>query len=300
MNRAGILLSVPLVLLALSSAGRASGDVPPCPLCPVWNASQQPFRIYGNTYYVGVHGLSAILITSNEGHVLIDGGLPQSAASIVASIRSLGFRVEDVKLVVNSHVHFDHAGGIAEIQRLTAARVAASAAAARILTAGGVGRDDPQYGILAPIAPVARVSAVKDGETLHVGPIALSAHLTPGHTPGGTSWTWQSCEADRCLNIVYADSLSPLSADGFLFTRSSEYPSALKDYEKSFAALSALPCDIRLTPHPDASGLLGKLEQRERGGDPNAFIDPNSCRTYVEFSREALRKRVAAENARHH
>jgi metallo-beta-lactamase class B len=185
----------------------------PCSHCVEWNTPQHPFRIYGSTYYVGPHGLSSILITSDQGHVLIDGALRESAQQIAANIRTLGFRVEDVKLIVNSHAHYDHGGGIGELQRLSGARVAASPWTAAVMKTGKAGRDDPQYGVLFPIPPIARVQKLQDGQTLHVGPLALTAHFTPGHTPGGTSWTWQSCENNRCLNVVYADSMNAVSAE---------------------------------------------------------------------------------------
>ncbi len=225
--------------------------------------------------------------------MLLDGDLPESTANIVAGIRALGFRIDDVKVIASSHVHFDHAGGIAELQRLSGARVVASQASAPILKHGGVGRDDPQFGSLAPIRAVKRVRAVKDGETLHVGPIALTAHLTPGHTPGGTSWTWISCENGRCLNIVYADSLTAVSADGYLFTKHSH---ALKDFERSFATLAALPCDILVSTHPEVSGLWDRLAKREQG-DANALVDATACRRYVDGARDRLAKRVAEETA---
>jgi len=288
------LASAAMVLLL---AGAAGGDQPPCSGCPAWNVAQPPFQIFGNTYYVGVRGLSAILITSPQGHVLIDGALSQSAASIAGSIRALGFRIEDVKLILNSHVHFDHAGGIAELQRLSGARVAASQASARVLMHGGVGRDDPQFGILRPIRAVRRVQTFVDGETLRVGPLAVTAHLTPGHTPGGTSWTWSSCENGRCLNIVYADSLSAVSSDDFLFTRNQRYPHAIQDFERSFAALSALPCDVLVSTHPEVSGLWERLARREQG-DANALVDATACGRYVARAREGLAKRVAEEAAR--
>src|SRR5262249_11540441 len=159
------------------------------------------FRVYGNTYYVGVRGLSSILITSGGGHVLIDGDLQESVPKIAASIRELGFRIEDVKLILNSHVHSDHAGGIAELQRLSGATVAASPSSAKVLREGHSGPDDPQYGTISGIPPVASVKVVRDGEKLQVGPLELTAHLTPGHTPGGTTWTWKSCENGWCLNM---------------------------------------------------------------------------------------------------
>ena len=286
-----------MMFLLLSSAAlsAAQGTPSPCANCPTWNTPQPPFRIYGNTYYVGPHGLSSILITSESGHVLIDGALPESASQLAANIRTLGFRVEDVKLIVNSHVHFDHAGGIAELQRLSGARVLASPWSAAVMRRGSVGPGDPQFGAQIPIARIARVKTLRDGQTFRIGDIALTAHFTPGHTPGGTSWTWQSCEGSRCLNLVYADSLAPVAAEGFKFTQSRDYPSALSDFQQSFSFLSAVPCDILLTPHPDASDFWDRVEQRNQGIVPDPIIDSSRCRGLADEFREQLRERVSAE-----
>ena len=281
-------------------AGQRSGAAaaPSCDQCATWNAPQRPFRVYGNTYYVGPHGLTSLLITSKSGHVLIDGALPESAPLIAANIRALGFRVEDVKLIVNSHVHFDHAGGIAGLQRLSGAEVAASPWSAEVLTKSGVGKGDPQFGIIPPVALVPRVKTLKDGETLRVGDIKLTAHFTPGHTPGGTSWTWRSCEGGRCLSLVYSDSMTPVSADTFRFTDSPEYPGAVRDFERSFAFLRATPCDILLTSHPDASNLWQRLEGRERGVRPDPLVAPDACRELAARAAEQLRRRLESEKSR--
>jgi len=283
-------LSLSLGLIAV-----AQSTAPACKNCAEWNRPQAPFRIYGNTYYVGPHGLSSILITSNAGHILIDGGLPESAQLIVANVRSLGFRIEDVKFILNSHVHFDHAGGIAELQRISGAQVVASRWSASVMKKGGVGRGDPQYGILAGIAPVKHVRELRDGETFRVGESAITAHLTPGHTPGGTSWTWKSCESSVCRDIVFADSVTPVSADGFKFTTSREYPKAIEDFERSFAFLEAARCDVLVTTHPEASGLWDRIEARERGVNPDPMVDSSACRRLAEQGRSQLRERLAEE-----
>lgn len=266
----------------------------PCPNCAEWNAPQAPFQIYGNTYYVGPHGLSSILITSDAGHVLIDGGLPESAGQIATHIRQLGFRVEDVKLIVNSHVHFDHAGGIAELQRLSGARVVASKWSAHIMTKSGMGRDDPQYGVIPPIALLKHVEILSDGQKFSIGPISITAHLTPGHTPGGTSWTWESCEGAKCIKFIYADSLTPASADGFKFTRT---PTAIQDFQKSFSFFRSVPCDILLTTHPDVSDFWERVNARTKGTKPDPMVDTGACRTLADRSEDALRKRIASESA---
>lgn len=256
---------------------------------PDWTAPQQPFRIFGNTYYVGTHGLSSILVTSPTGHVLIDATLAENAPAIVEHIRALGFRVEDVKLIVNSHAHYDHAAGTAELQRASGATVAASAWSASVMEHGSSPKDDPQFGILPDYAPVANVRVIKDGDTLRVGPLALAAHLTPGHTPGGTSWSWQSCEAKKCLEIVYADSQTPVSADGFLYSKS-DGPA---QFERGFATLEQLRCDILVTPHPGASAFFDRVAEK-------TLVDPQACRRYAARAREALAMRLKRERAPEH
>lgn len=302
--RAGVpVTALGLLFIALAVAPGARGQSPvatsaprnpPCASCATWNAEQQPFRVFGNAYYVGTHGLGAILVTSDSGHVLIDAALPESVPLIVAHIRALGFRIEDVKLLLNSHDHFDHAGGMAELQKLSGAPLAVSPPSAAVFRSGLSGQDDPQYGLVQPIARVRDIRVVADGETLHVGPIAVTAHFTAGHTPGGTTWSWRSCEAGRCADMVYADSQTPVSADGFFFTRSRTYPSAIQDFEHGHAALEAMPCDILLTPHPDASGMWERLARRD-AGEPLAFINPMACKEYAATARKALARRIAIE-----
>lgn len=250
----------------------------PCARCVQWNQPQKPFRIWGNTFYVGPHGLSSILITSDHGHVLIDGALPESAKQIAANIQSLGFRMADVKLILNSHVHFDHAGGIAELQRVSGARVEASEWSAKVLSNGGIGKGDPQFAGGTPISPVANVQTFRDGDQIRAGEIVITAHLTPGHTPGGTTWTWKSCEEAACRNMVYADSLAPISSDGFRFSSSSDYPHALPDFEKSFTFLETVPCDILITTHPEASSLWDRLQSRDKGLTPDPMVNLSACR----------------------
>lgn len=282
-----------LAPIVLSAQGSTAAQ--PCGKCAEWNESQKPLKLFGNTYFVGTHGLSAILIHSPKGSVLIDGGLPESAPKIIANIRELGFLIEDVRLIVNSHDHFDHAGGIAALQRASGASVAASPRSATVLRRGTSGPDDPQYGLVVGYEPVKSVRVLKDGETIRVGDIAVTAHFTGGHTPGGTSWSWQSCENGRCLDFVYADSQTPVSADGFFFTRSTTYPTGVQDFERGFAILESLPCDVLLTPHPSASDLWERIASRQNG-NANALVDPAACKRYAEAARKNLAARIAVES----
>jgi metallo-beta-lactamase class B len=255
-----------------------------------WNRPQKPFKVFGNTYWVGTRGLGAVLVTSDRGHILIDGALPESVPQIRDHIRELGFKLEDVRLLLNSHVHYDHAGGLGELQKLTGARAAASADAAKVFASGESGPDDPQYGILPAIDRLRNVEVVRQGQLLKVGSLMVMAGMTPGHTPGGTSWSWKSCEGERCVDVVYADSLNPVSADGFKYTSSP----LLKAFETSYARLEAIRCDILLTPHPAFAQVLEKLAARE-AGKADAFIDPGACKAYVAAARANLARRVATE-----
>jgi metallo-beta-lactamase class B len=285
--------------LAIPQSGSRLDPDPPlaCAMCDEWNVPQEPFRIFGNTYYVGTAGLASVLIASDEGLILVDGALSQSAPLIDAGIRRLGFRTEDIRLIVNSHEHYDHAAGIAALQRASGATVAASAAAARALRQGHPTPEDPQYssGRELPFPPVRDVTIIADGEVLRVGQLAVTAHFVPGHTPGATMWTWRSCEGARCLDVVYADSLTAVSDDGFRFTGDARRPSIEEVFRRSIARLEALPCDILLAPHPGFIDIPGKLARWRQLPDVNPFVDAGACRTYAASARARLDRRVGEE-----
>lgn len=283
------------VAVARADAQVVADAAKQCPQCVAWNVPQQAFRIFGNTYYVGTAELSAILIDGDDGLVLLDAALPQSAPLIDRSIAELGFKTSDIRLIVNSHTHFDHAGGIAALQRASGAQVAASPKAAEALRAGNPTADDPQFAIANNGFPrVENVRVIRDGETLTIGDVAITAHFTPGHTPGGTSWSWRACEESRCVDVVYADSLNPVSADGFRYSGGADSPSLVDTYERSIRTVEALPCDILLSPHPGFFGMQTKLGRRKAGG-ADVFIDPNACRAYAGAARNNLARRLAEE-----
>lgn len=217
-----------------------------------WNGPQAPERLYGDTFYVGVAGLSSVLIKTDRGLILLDGDLVQSVPLIEAHIQSLGFRVEDIKYILNSHTHFDHAGGIAALQRDSGAQVLASPSSAIALRQGFAVADDPQFGYVKsgkfPKVHVTR--EIRDGEKVTLGSTTVTAHFTPGHTPGGTTWTWDSCEKQTCLHMVYADSLAPVSAPGFHFTADAKHADLTASFRKSIQTVAALPCDILVSVHP--------------------------------------------------
>jgi metallo-beta-lactamase class B len=263
-----------------------------------WEGPQEPFVLYGSSYYVGTQGLSAVLLTSKAGHILIDGAGPTTPARIAAHIRQLGFKLEDIKYILTSHEHHDHAGGIAELQRLSGATVLTSPAAKPVIETGVADKRDPQFGYNPPnMTPVARVNTVRDGETVTLGPLAIRAHFTPGHAQGGISWTWQATENGKTVNMVYADSLSAISGPNFRYSGNALYPQAKADIERSIARVAALPCDILITAHPDAAGLIERQAQQKALGNA-AFIDRDACRKYAEAGRARLAQTLAQEAQR--
>jgi metallo-beta-lactamase class B len=251
-----------------------------------WDERAPPRKVFGNTWYVGTCGITALLVTSAKGHVLIDGATEAAGPLIEANIRVLGFDPRDVKTILNSHQHFDHAGGIAYLQRATGAEVRVSATTAATLRRGRSDRGDPQFLGLPGIPPVANVQILANGETVHVGGLALTAHPTPGHTPGGTSWSWISCEGARCLHIVYVDSVSAIGDGAFRYGDRPEYVAA---FRQGLDAIAALPCDVLLTPHPGASGMWPRLH----GAAP--LVDAGACKAYAENGRAGLAARLEKE-----
>jgi metallo-beta-lactamase class B len=229
---------------------------------------------------------------------LLDGDLPQSVPLIEGNIRALGFRVEDIKLILNSHAHFDHAGGIAALQRDSGAIAVASPSGASALRQGHAVADDPQAGFKSATFPaVTSVREVHDGEILRLGKAAVAAHFTFGHTPGSTTWTWTSCEAERCSNIVYADSLNAISAPGFHFLADTAHKDLTASFRKSIRSVADLPCDILITVHPDLADIPEKLSQQLAHASPNPFVDKQACRKYASAMEAKLDARINEEKS---
>ncbi len=265
-----------------------------CSSCAEWNKEQAPYRIFGHTYNVGTRGFSSDLITSPAGHVLIDGALPQSAPLIARHVEQLGFKMNDVKIILNSHVHYDHVGGLAELQTLSGAKVIASDIAAPYLKSGKVDTTDPQFGHLPPFPAVGNVQPLGKLKAVELGGLHLNVIYTPGHTRGGTSWQWKSCEGERCLNIVYSDSLTAVSDDAFKYSGDERYPNAATDMASSIAAISAAPCDVLVAAHPDVAGLWSIIDERGQG-DRARLIDSASCKRYAEGAKVRFEKRLQGE-----
>jgi metallo-beta-lactamase class B len=251
-----------------------------------WDKPGPPFRIHGDTYYVGTCGIAAILIAGDEGHVLIDSGTEAGALIVAANIEALGFELPDVKELLMSHEHFDHVGGMASLQQRTGARLVSSGRAAATMRSGQADPEDPQAGMHEPMAPVSNVFELSGADGVLLGDIEMRAVDTPGHTPGALSWHWRSCEDGECLTIAYVDSLSPVSRDDYRF---SDHPTYLAGYRHNLARLAALECDIVIAPHPTAAALRDRL----LGEAP--LVAPGSCRAYAEGIAARLDARLAQE-----
>lgn len=264
-----------------------------------WNRPHEPQRIHGRTYYVGPAGLTSVLIRTDAGLILIDGGLPQSAPLIEANIAKLGFRVSDIKYVLNSHAHYDHAGGIAAIVRDSGATAVASPSGAKALRDGHIVADDPQASETdtGAFPAVARVREIADGAVLRLGEAAVTAHFTPGHTPGGTSWTWKSCENGKCLDIVYSDSLSAYAPEQFHFSGDATHGDLAASFRASIHTVARLPCDILISSHPDASGADEGLAKLAKQREPNPMIAVQACRRFAAKYEKMLDERIAREKA---
>jgi len=251
-----------------------------------WDQPAPPVRIHANTYLVGTCGISAILITGTQEHILIDAGTEKGADLIAANIRALGFRLSDIEFLLHSHEHLDHVGGMARLQQLTGATLVASAPAEKVLNTGVPSTDDPQAGMHKPFRAALVGRVVKDGDTVRFGNLLLTAMTTPGHTPGALSWRWESCDGGVCRTMVYADSLSPVSNDHYRF---SDHPDYLTAYRDSIAKIAVSRCEILLTPHPSASAM----KERMTGKQP--LFDPAGCRNYAASLTRRLDERLAKE-----
>ena len=218
--------------------------------------------------------------------MLIDAGTEKGAEVIADNIRALGFRLTDIKYLLNSHEHLDHVGGIARLQQLTGATLVASAPAEKVLNTGVASTDDPQAGMHKPFPAARSAGSSSDGGEVRLHDLSLTAMTTPGHTPGALSWRWESCDGGVCRTMVYADSLSAVSRDDYRF---SDHPDYLAAYRASIAKIAASRCEILLTPHPSASAM----KERMTGKQP--LFDPKGCRNYAATLTKRLDERLAKE-----
>lgn len=255
-----------------------------------WNQPVKPFKIAGNLYYVGASDVTSYLIATPKGLILLDGGFAETVPQIEANIEALGFRLSDVKILLNSHAHFDHAGGLAELKRVTHATLEASAADAALMARGCHG--DPNYGDRFSCEPVRADTLLKDGERVELGGVAMTAHLTPGHTPGCTTWTMQVMDGGKPYDVVF---LCSVTAPGFQLVNNPRYPDIVADFTRSFATLKSLPCDIFLGAHGGYYDLQDKLARMQKHQSGNPFIDPQGYRDYLAKAEQAFDQELAEQ-----
>lgn len=296
---AALLAAAPFPVTALMTASahaaRPPAAVPPssadlasaCAGHDGWTDPAPPAQIFANTWFVGTCGISAILVTGEEGHVLIDGGMAQAAPQVLANIARLGFRAKDVRWILSSHEHHDHAGALAALQRATGAQIAAMASEKAVLETGKPTSADPQFGSIGDFTPIKVARTLADGDSVVTGKLVITAHATPAHAPGSTSWTWQACDAKfTCRMIAYADSATAISADGYRFT---DHPDRVASVREGLARIGALPCDLLLTPHPSASAMMDRFA----GKAP--LVDPAACARYAAAAQANFDKRLESE-----
>ena len=262
---------------------------------PDWTTPHAPFRVIGNVYYVGSKDLASYLITTSEGLILINSSLPSSVPLIRKNVETLGFHLKDVKILLISHAHWDHAAGSAEIKRLTGAKYMVMDADVPVVESGG--KTDFQYGGSAsshfPPAKVDRL--LHDGDEVKLGGVVLVAYKTPGHTKGCTTWTMKVRENAKAYNIVIVG--SPNVNPGYKLVGNPEYPTIAQDYEQTFQTLKSLPCDVFLGAHGGYFGMEAKFVRMKAGG-ANPFVDPEGYRSYVEEREKAFRAELANQSGK--
>jgi metallo-beta-lactamase class B len=291
-----------LGLLLSSLHAETSPALPPPPardaairMFEAWKAPVPPRQLVGNIYYVGAIGVSSFLITSSEGHVLIDTGFEETVPLIQRSVEQLGFKVADIKFILSSHAHIDHTGGHARMKRLTGAKVIASAEDARVLASGGADdfltwpRETIRY------EPVEVDRTVGDGEKVTLGGTSLTANLTPGHTRGATTWTMDVDEGGRTYRVVFFSSASV--NDGTRLLNNPSYPGIVTDLEASFARFRGMTCDIFLAPHGGQFAMADKFARLDRGEGVAALIDPAGWKELIAGAEKQFRDLLARERS---
>ncbi|HEU5234397.1 MAG TPA: subclass B3 metallo-beta-lactamase [Terriglobales bacterium] len=263
---------------------------------PTWTEPFPAFKIADNVYYVGSRGLASYLITTPKGHILINSNLVSSAPQIRESVEKLGFHFSDVKILLISHAHWDHDAGSADLKKLTGARYMVMDADVPVVESGG--KTDFQYGnnasMLYPPAKVDRI--LHDGDQVTLGGVVLTAHLTPGHTKGCTTWTLKVNDGGKTYNVVIVG--SPNVNPGYKLVNNAKYPTIAADYEKMFRVLNQLPCDIFLGAHGAYYNMEEKFAKLKTGG-ANPFIDPEGYKSFVSEKEEAFRSELAKQSAAH-
>ena len=256
-----------------------------------WDKPTEPFKMIDNVHYVGTEGLASYLITSPQGHILVDTVMPEATSQIKANIEKLGFKVADIKFLLNTHAHVDHAGGLAEMKQATGAQVVAGEADKPLLE-GGYYPGAQEETVLA-FPPVKVDRTVREGDTVMVGNVTLTAHETPGHSPGCTSWAFSVKDGDATRSVlIFCSGTVALNR----LVANPTYPGIVDDYRKTFARAKEMKADILLAPHPDMYKMPDKRAKLANGA-PNPFVDPGEFNTYAATLEKAFDDALAKQTA---
>jgi metallo-beta-lactamase class B len=260
---------------------------------PEWNTPAPPHKIIGNVYFVGTTELGTFLVTTRNGHILLDPGFEESVPLIKNAMRTLGFKYEEIRVLLNSQAHFDHAAGLALIKRETGARLEAMGPDATLLEAGGKG--DFLFGdrLWFPAVTVDRV--LRDGDVIEQGGVRLTAHHTPGHTKGATTFTMVVTEGGRAYPVVFATSTTV--NEGTSLVDNPKYPEIVTDWARTYAILESLTADVWVSAHSSVFDMKGKFARIGRG--PNPYVDPKGFRRFVIDSRQRFNSLLAAQIVSH-
>jgi metallo-beta-lactamase class B len=249
-----------------------------------WNQPVKPYKVIGNVYYVGATEVSSFLIVTSQGLILIDSGFLETVPLIKQNVAQLGFRFEDIKILLNSHAHADHAGGLARLKEMTGAKLMVSEADAALLARGG--KNDPNFGDHFLFEPVKADRMLRDGDTVQLGDVTMTARLTPGHTPGCTTWTMKVREGSKTYDVVVIGSTT---IPGYKLVGNTGYPNIVSDYESTFRLLKTLPCDVFLAPHGSFYSMLEKMQRLSANPGENPFIDKRALTQFVDRTERAFR-----------
>ena len=258
-----------------------------------WNQPVEPFRIAGNVYYVGASEITSYLIATPKGHILLDGGFKETVPQITANIVKLGFKVEDVKYLLNSQAHYDHAAGLGDLKSITRAQLLASVEDAKLLARGG--KDDPNFGDQYLFEAVIADQTFSDGWNLRLGGTSMTANITPGHTPGCTSWTTTVSEAGKKLDVIFVCSTT---APGYKLVGNEKYPKIASDFEGTFKRMRRLKPDIFLSAHASQFRMVEKLSALRGGAKTNPFIDPKGYLEFLDLTEKAFRDRLSTQSVK--
>jgi len=288
---ASSLLAKSAVVLFLLLLTRCAGQTGVPGNMQQWNRPFPPYRVIDDVYYVGSNQIAQFLITTPAGHILLDTGFEASVPRLRENIESLGFHYRDIKLILTSHAHIDHVQAHALVRRQTGAEVVVSTLDAGFVENGGKG--ETVYDGVFEWAPCPVDRRVGDGEVVKLGGVALTAHLTPGHTVGATTWTMQVQDQGRSLTVVFFPSanINP----GVHLVDNPRYPQIALDFERSFAVWKSLPCDVFLADHAEFYGMKAKYRQLQTGASANPFIDPDGYRRFVAESERRFREQLSNE-----